>query len=107
MFFLSVLAVCGTFVWAVREAKPFLVRRLNLSEREIGLHERELELKDKEISRPAPTKQETPPEDLMALAMGQQEAWAREDALKRLYELYELTKDWGAVRNAFDFEMSR
>lgn len=106
MLFLSILAICGTFGWAFKSTLPLVTRRLDLSEKELQLKERELEVHDKEVSRPAPPKPEAPPEDLMAQAMGQTAAWAREDALKRLYELYELTHDWGAVRNAFDYEMS-
>lgn len=41
------------------------------------------------------------PEDLLAIAMGEQEAWAQEEVLRAIREKYELLGDWNRVRSAF------
>lgn len=41
------------------------------------------------------------PEDLVALAMGEQEAWAQEETLRAMRERYDTLKDWNLVRSAF------
>lgn len=42
------------------------------------------------------------PEDLMALAMSQTEAWAQEDLLRVVREKYEDLRDWNRVRAAMN-----
>lgn len=51
-----------------------------------------------DFSPPAPP---AIPDDLAALAMGQSEAWAKEDVLKAIREKYEEHSDWNKVRVAF------
>lgn len=41
------------------------------------------------------------PEDLVALAMTEQEAWAQEETLRAMRERYETLRDWQLVRSAF------
>ena len=41
------------------------------------------------------------PEDLVALAMTEQEAWAQEETIRAMRERYEALKDWNLVRAAF------
>jgi len=41
------------------------------------------------------------PEDLVALAMTEQEAWAQEETIRAIRERYESLKDWQLVRAAF------
>lgn len=42
------------------------------------------------------------PDDLMALAMSQTEAWAQEDLLRVVREKYEDLRDWNRVRAAMN-----
>lgn len=41
------------------------------------------------------------PEDLLALAMTEQEVWAQEETVRVMRERYEALKDWNKVRIAF------
>lgn len=41
------------------------------------------------------------PEDLVALAMTEQESWAQEETLRAMRERYETLRDWNLVRSAF------
>ena len=41
------------------------------------------------------------PEDLIALAMAEQETWAQEETLRAMREKYEMFRDWNRVRSAF------
>jgi hypothetical protein len=41
------------------------------------------------------------PEDLMAVAMQEREAWAQEEVLRSIRERYEDLRDWNRVRSAF------
>lgn len=41
------------------------------------------------------------PEDLVALAMTEQEAWAQEETIRAIRERFESLRDWNAVRSAF------
>lgn len=41
------------------------------------------------------------PEDLVALAMTEQESWAQEETLRAMRERYETLRDWNLVRAAF------
>lgn len=41
------------------------------------------------------------PEDLVALAMTEQESWAQEETLRAMRERYETLQDWNLVRAAF------
>lgn len=41
------------------------------------------------------------PEDLIALAMTEQETWAQEETLRAMREKYEMFRDWNRVRSAF------
>lgn len=52
---------------------------------------------------PAPSTLPDPievPEDLMAVAMQEREAWAQEEVLRAIRERYEELKDWNKVRAA-------
>jgi hypothetical protein len=44
--------------------------------------------------------QEEIPEDLVALAMQENEAWAQEELLRVMRERYEELRDWNKVRSA-------
>lgn len=54
-------------------------------------------------SSPTTTEPNAPdvPEDLVALAMTEQEAWAQEETLRAMRERYETLRDWQLVRSAF------
>ena len=41
------------------------------------------------------------PEDLVALAMTEQETWAQEEVVRAMRERYDTLKDWNLVRAAF------
>lgn len=41
------------------------------------------------------------PDDLVALAMTEQESWAQEETLRAMRERYETLRDWNLVRAAF------
>lgn len=41
------------------------------------------------------------PDDLIALAMTEQEAWAQEETIRAMRERYEALRDWNKVRIAF------
>ena len=41
------------------------------------------------------------PDDLVALAMQEREAWAQEETLRAMRERYESSGDWNLVRSAF------
>jgi len=40
------------------------------------------------------------PEDLMALAMQENEMWAQEELMRVIRERYEMYRDWNRVRSA-------
>lgn len=54
---------------------------------------------------PAPSTLPTPPveipEDLVAVANQEREAWAQEEVLRSIRERYEDLRDWNKVRGAF------
>ena len=55
------------------------------------------------LEQRAPVKPDAPvdvPEDLLALAMQENEAWAQEELLRVIRERYELYHDWNRVRSA-------
>jgi hypothetical protein len=45
-------------------------------------------------------KDEEVPEDLMALAMQENEMWAQEELMRVIRERYEMYRDWNRVRSA-------
>lgn len=49
-----------------------------------------------------PAEETVIPEDLMALAMSQTEAWAQEDLLRVVREKYDDLRDWNRVRAAMN-----
>lgn len=97
--FLTAAVLCGTFVWFVRKAGPALA---SMADRVVCA----IEVKA-EASKPnPPLPDEAPmPQHLIAEVSRISEPWAREDALKRLRELYELTKDWDRVTPLFSAEI--
>lgn len=50
--------------------------------------------------KPAPPVLPEVPEDLMALAMQENEAWAQEEMVRVIRERYETLRDWNRVRAA-------
>lgn len=61
---------------------------------------------DRWLDRTHPTLPPAPedtkvPEDLVALAMTESEAWAQEETIKAMRERYETCRDWNMVRSAF------
>ena len=87
--FFSVVAICLTVMWLEhRYAKREQQKRL--------LNDTATE----EIPSAPETKVFTPdpmPPALLQLALMESEGWARESALKSMYEMYEHTKDWNIV----------
>lgn len=82
---LTALIVCAALVYLFRRSEPFVLRFLNLVEQRQG-------------GTQAPKKVDPIPQYLWLNAMSESEPWAREDALKRAYQLYEEHgSDWDKV----------
>lgn len=86
--FLTVCVFCGAAIWWWLRVEPHAVRLLT------------------KVSAPRPAPQEpiaeTPPDAmpqaLLDVAMSYTDDWAKEQSLKAMRELYDTTKDWGAVQ---------
>ena len=76
---LMTLMICGTLVYVARLWRPQPAAKLGEGQ---------------------PIRRETPPvpNDLLMQASKWRDAWAREQALKNIQEIYEVTQDWDRVR---------
>lgn len=86
--FLSVVAICMTACW--------LEFRLAHRRREPG----QVSVAPESVvapSAPQPIVIDPMPVDLLRVAMMESETWAREAAIKSMYEMYEHCKDWKIV----------
>jgi hypothetical protein len=83
------LAWCAVAVYAVRRTAEVGLRAIAVWERNAPIP-------------PAPEPVVDVPNDLVAVAMQEREAWAQEEVLRAMREKYELSKDWNMVRRAFD-----
>lgn len=80
----AALVLAGTLSWT-------FVQGVRLAERLTAAFEQR-------AKRPEPPKKPEIPADLLSDALTESEAWAREDRLKALRELYETTGSWERVR---------
>lgn len=99
------LILSATVAYLFHLAVPLFGRKLAVQERLAAVSERDVELREKEAVKPVLAKPEPPPQDLLQWALGEATTWAQEDALKRMYELYDATKNWDAVRERFLLEV--
>jgi hypothetical protein len=81
---IAVVIICGTVVWSIRTLLQF--------------GQRWLDLRFPPVKHPDPP---TPvPADLLVHTQSYGDAWAREEALERMYELYSKLQNWDRVRMA-------
>lgn len=78
--------ICATMIWLVER-----VMREHLRVEKIKRAETKEEVQ--QVAAPDPI-----PADLAQMAMQESADWARQDAVKAMYELYEATRDWNVVR---------
>jgi hypothetical protein len=88
---LAALLLCGTFFGTAWLVRPFADRLLKIAERRLELEEG----RSKRVGDTDPI-----PVDLFAGAMQHSESWAREDAVKLLYEKRAELGSWNAVRTS-------
>ena len=96
----SVLAVCLTVLYlAWRAERLWLRARPQIPAAQMRIDRTEEFVTDPAAHALANTLSVDPiPLDLMLLAGKESETWARESALKSMYELYDNVKDWNVVR---------
>lgn len=85
--FFSVVVMCTTLVW-LAERFPTLRERMRGAERVTTAGEEPIS---------APVSMEPMPAELLQVALMESESWAREAAIKSMYEMYEQCKDWRIV----------
>lgn len=102
---MEILAILAVITYFGHKLLPVVDAKLKLEERKVAVQERQAavaehdtEIKEQVASRPIP-KPEPPPEDIFRNAMLESEPWAREQALKRIWELHNDLGDWNKVRN--------
>lgn len=83
----AVLALCGTAIFLWMRAETLFVKILELAEKRHAV-----------TSRPPLPRDDPPPADLLQMALGESDGWARDDALKALFEMHSDLGDWGRVR---------
>lgn len=88
---LAAAIIAGSFVGALSLLRPFIDRLLKLMERRLEMDEQRF--KSRVESDPIPI-------DLFAGAMRHSEEWAREDAIKLLYQKRAELGSWNAVRTS-------
>ena len=94
--FLSVVTVCAAGCWAIHTLTPVL-RSLLVSRQESPVTPT---LAPTPVSAPdtVPLYSKPVPKALLDIAMQESEPWAREGVVKAMYEMYDVTQDWGAVQ---------
>lgn len=103
---LEIIAIAALVGYLAHLFKPTLdnknklaERALDLQERQVAVQEFKAKTEEQVAQRPIP-KPEPPPEDVFRSAMLESEPWAREQALKRIWELNNDLGSWDAVRRA-------
>lgn len=84
--------IAGTFAWLWTRLEPLISRLLDVTERRTVVLERVPD------APPPPKAPQSPPMDMIMEAMAEGTEWAREDAIKHLWELYAEENDWERVR---------
>lgn len=87
----STLAWIGLIIYLSRLVTPAVTRLGNIMERQLALRE--------EVVKNKVTKQEPIPLDLLT-SIGYSDAWAREQAMQKLREMYAEYGSWDNVRAA-------
>lgn len=88
----TALIVCATLVFLAVRFEKLASRLLSIKERVVTVTEEQ----SKGTTQP-PSKREPLPQYLWITAMSESEKWARDEALKRMYELFEEHGNWDAV----------
>lgn len=89
--------IAGTFVWFWRRVEP-------LSSRLLDLKERALQIEEEKAKKPAVLKADPMPMDLVMFINQEAVGWAREEAQKKMWELYAEEGDWVKVRQRWHNE---
>lgn len=89
----TLVVLCVALALAWWSVRPLVVRKLALAEREMTLTEQAQAARS-----PATTPSEKMPADLLLYTLAPAEAWARDEAVNYVWQLYRQHGDWGMVR---------